>query len=142
MGAKIRTMWMTPFYLYIGTMMIYLFQNNINFNNLKAFNYTFFCLFLLTPFLYGYISISQTDKRTDYNGKGYSKKIVYDFCGDNALKLFHNCPPIIVKGDEWIAGNLSYHISSRPKWIYQNKKVELCFKDKNNKGIVCYNTNE
>ena len=142
MGAKIRTMWMTPFYLYIGTMMIYLFQNNINFNNLKAFNYTFFCLFLLSPFLYGYISISQTDKRTDYNGKGYSKKIVYDFCSDSALKLFHNCPPIIVKGDEWIAGNLSYHISSRPKWIYQNKKVELCFKDKNNKGIVCYNINE
>ena len=62
MGAKIRTMWMTPFYLYFGTLFIYLFQNNINFNNLKGFNYTFIFLFLLSPFLYGYISISQTIK--------------------------------------------------------------------------------
>ena len=69
MGAKIRTMWMTPFYLYFGTLLIYLFQNNINFNKLKAFNYTFVFLFLLSPFLYGYISISQTNKRTDFKGK-------------------------------------------------------------------------
>ena len=26
-------------------------------------------IFLLSPFLYGYISVTQTDKRTDYKGK-------------------------------------------------------------------------
>ena len=31
-GAKIRTMWMTPFYLFIGTLFIYIFQNNMKTN--------------------------------------------------------------------------------------------------------------
>ena len=26
-GSKIRTMWMTPFYLFMGTLLIYIFQN-------------------------------------------------------------------------------------------------------------------
>ena len=29
-GVKIRTMWMTPFYLFIGTLLIYIFQKQIN----------------------------------------------------------------------------------------------------------------
>ena len=73
LGAKIRTMWMTPFYLFIGTLFIYLFQNNIDFSKLKVFNYVFIFLFLLSPFLYGYISITQTNKRTDFKGKGKFK---------------------------------------------------------------------
>ena len=109
-GAKIRTMWMTPFYLYFGTMMVYLFQNNINFNNLKAFNYTFFCLFLLSPFLYGYVSISQTDKRTDYNGKMIAQKIQKQWDEKYKDKINY------VTGDEWVGGNLSYHLKSRPVW--------------------------
>ena len=107
-GAKIRTMWMTPFYLYFGTMMVYLFQNNINFNNLKAFNYTFVFLFLLSPFLYGYISISQTDKRTDYKGKEFAE-IVKKEWNKNFIEKIN-----FVVGDEWYAGNLSYHLKSRP----------------------------
>ena len=27
MGAKIRTMWMTPFYLFAGTLIIYIFKS-------------------------------------------------------------------------------------------------------------------
>jgi len=30
LGAKIRTMWMTPFYLFFGTLLIYIFQKQIN----------------------------------------------------------------------------------------------------------------
>ena len=111
MGAKIRTMWMTPFYLYIGTLFIYIFQNNINLNNLKVFNYIFIFLFLLSPTLYGYISISQENKRTDYKGKKISFEIQKIWNSKNKNKITH------VIGDEWIAGNLSYHLKSRPIWI-------------------------
>ena len=35
-----------------------------------------------------------------------------------------------VKGDEWLAGNLSYHLEERPKWIYEpNSIIYLCNKD-------------
>ena len=112
MGAKIRTMWMTPFYLYIGTLFIYIFQNNINLNNLKVFNYIFIFLFLLSPTLYGYISISQKNKRTDYKGKKISFEIQKIWNSKNKNKITH------VIGDEWIAGNLSYHLKSRPIWIH------------------------
>jgi 4-amino-4-deoxy-L-arabinose transferase-like glycosyltransferase len=32
MGVKIRTMWMTPFYLFFGVLVIYIFQSQINLN--------------------------------------------------------------------------------------------------------------
>ena len=31
----------------------------------------------------------------------------------------------LVLGDEWQAGNLSYHLSSRPKWIHSMKPNEF-----------------
>ena len=31
-------------------------------------------------------------------------------------------------GDEWYAGNLSFHLSSRPKWIIELKKSPLDLK--------------
>ena len=37
MGVKIRTMWMTPFYLFFGVLVIYIFQSQINLNKLKSF---------------------------------------------------------------------------------------------------------
>ena len=73
-GSKIRTMWMTPFYLFFGTLFIYLLKNQINIKKLNSFLIGFIFLFLLSPILYGYVSISQTDKRTDYPGKRYSYK--------------------------------------------------------------------
>ena len=41
LGVKIRTMWMTPFYLFFGTLVIYLFQKEINIKNIKKFNIVF-----------------------------------------------------------------------------------------------------
>jgi len=109
MGAKIRTMWMTPFYLFIGSFFIYLFQNYIDINKLKSFNFIFIFLFLLSPFLYGYVSISQTNKRTDYKGKEIAKEVER-----NLIKLKYN-NVMSVAGNEWIAGNLCYHLKYRPK---------------------------
>ena len=37
MGIKIRTMWMTPFYLFIGVLFVYIFQKKIAFKKLKYF---------------------------------------------------------------------------------------------------------
>ena len=112
MGAKIRTMWMTPFYLYFGTFFIYLFQNNIDLNKLKRFNYVFIFLFLLSPFLYGYISISKDNKRTDFKGKEFS-----NYVQKNLDKGKRKALRVI--GDEWYAGNLCYYLKDKPKCIIQ-----------------------
>jgi len=120
MGVKIRTMWMTPFYLFFGVLVIYIFQSQINLNKLKSFTSVFIILFIFSPFAYLYVSITQTDKRTDYQGKEEAKK----------AKLFYKKSGIsFVKGDEWFAGNLSYHLEERPKWIYESNNIYLC--DKN-----------
>ena len=109
-GSKIRTMWMTPFYLFFGTLFIYLLKNQINIKKINSFFIGFVFLFLLSPILYGYVSISKTDKRTDYPGKDIAIKV------QMAWHEQHDEPIKYVLGDEWAAGNLSYHINSRPIW--------------------------
>ena len=109
-GSKIRTMWMTPFYLFFGTLFIYLLKNQINIKKLNSFLIGFIFLFLLSPILYGYVSISQNDKRTDYPGRDIAIKV------QMAWHEQHDEPIKYVLGDEWAAGNLSYHINSRPIW--------------------------
>ena len=37
-----------------------------------------------------------------------------------------------VKGNEWVAGNLSYHLKERPKWIYDPNNIFIC-----NKNLEC-----
>ena len=87
-------------------------------------------LFFLSPILYSYVSISQTDKRTDYLGNEIAKKVQLAWDQD------FNEPIQFVVGDEWKAGNLSYHIKSRPTWegFIDNKisdiaKEYLCIDD-------------
>ncbi len=109
-GSKIRTMWMTPFYLFFGTLFIYLLKTQINIKKLNSFLIGFIFLFLLSPILYGYVSISKTDKRTDYPGRDIAIKV------QMAWHEQHDEPIKYVLGDEWAAGNLSYHINSRPIW--------------------------
>ena len=128
MGVKIRTMWMTPFYLFFGVLVIYIFQSQINLNKLKGFTVIFIILFIFSPFAYAYVSITQTDKRTDYLGTEETIK---------AKKFYDEQTEVIgelsfVKGNEWLAGNLSYHLSERPKWIYNPSSIFLC-----NKNLEC-----
>jgi len=129
-GSKIRTMWMTPFYLFFGVLSVYLFQSQINIKKLRVFFFSFLFLFFLSPILYSYISISQTDKRTDYPGKQIAKKVQLTWDQD------FNDPIQFVIGDEWKAGNLSYHLKSRPTWegfindkILNDAKEYLCVDD-------------
>ncbi len=109
-GSKIRTMWMTPFYLFFGIFFVYLFQSQINIKKINSFLYGFLFLFFLSPVLYSYISISQIDKRTDYPGKEIATKVQFTWSQDFKKEIE------FVMGDEWKAGNLSYHLESRPKW--------------------------
>jgi len=109
-GSKIRTMWMTPFYLFFGVLIVYIFQAQINLRKLKGFLSSFVILFIISLFSYAYISISKTDKRTDYPGKEIAIKTQYVWSQDHKETIN------VVLGDEWNAGNLSYHLKSRPVW--------------------------
>ncbi len=128
MGAKIRTMWMTPFYLFSGVFFILLFKKNINFNKLKKFNMVFIFFFLLSPIIYSIISLSNDSKRTDYPGKEIAR-LVQNKWDDN----FSNSIKYVV-GDEWYAGNLSYHLYSRPKWKIDIQEQSNSIKS--NEGVV------
>jgi hypothetical protein len=114
-GSRIRTMWMTPFYLFFGVFAVYLFKNQINLKKLNSFLYGFVFLVLLSPILYSYISVKQSNKRTDYFGKE-----IADLVERRWNKNFSN-EIMYVVGDEWFAGNLSYHLPSRPKWFLELK---------------------
>jgi len=121
-GAKIKTMWLTPFYLHFGLFFIYLYQEKINLKKLKGFTISFLFFFILSPIIYSTVSISQKDKRTDYPGKQIAIKIQYAW--DQEIEDKIN----VVLGDEWHAGNLSYHLKSRPAWegfITKNKLNSL-----------------
>ena len=130
-GTKFRTMWMTPFYLFVGLFIIYLFKNQINYKNINNFIITFIFLFLFSPFVYAYIAILNDDKRTDYPGKEIANKVQTEWDQN------FDQPIDFVIGDEWKAGNLSYHLKSRPKWegflknndILDEAKEYICIDD-------------
>jgi len=123
-GSKIRTMWMTPFYLFFGVLVVYIFQAQINLKRLNKFISAFLILFFISPFLYAYISITEKDKRTDYLGKQIAIKTQYAWSQD------HKEPINVVLGNEWLAGNLSYHLESRPTWegVITEEKLNLLSK--------------
>ena len=77
---------------------------------LNIFLSTFIFLFFLSPLTYFYISISETDKRTDYPGKKISQIIEKKWKNNFTNEI------VLVAGDEWHGGNLSYHLKSRPIW--------------------------
>ncbi len=128
MGVKIRTMWMTPFYLFSGVLLVYLLQKNIDLKKINKLIVSYLILFILSPSLYFYISISQTNKRTDYPGKEIANLVQtkWDKHFKNEIK--------IVIGDEWSAGNLSYHLNSRPKWM-NSLKSKISDID-SNQGVI------
>ena len=125
MGVKIRTMWMTPFYISFGLLFVYILKSEINFEKMRTLSSIFLILFLLSPILYSYVSITKTDKRTDFEGKNLAKqaKVFFETEGEELGKMEY------IKGNEWIAGNISYHLPERPKWIYSSNEVQLCNKD-------------
>ena len=127
-GAKIRTMWMTPFYLFIGTLFLSLFKNFIDFQKIKKFFYIFLFFFILSPSVYLIISLADETKRTDYPGKEIAR-LVQNKWDDNFVNEIK-----IVIGDEWYAGNLSYHLYSRPIWT--NNLKDKTSNITENQGVI------
>ncbi len=110
-GSKIRTMWMTPFYLFFGVMFIYFLKSQINIKKISSFLVVFVILFFSSPIIYSYISVKEKNKRTDYAGKEIAELVERRWNKNFSNEIMY------VIGDEWHAGNLSYHLSSRPKWF-------------------------
>tara|TARA_B100001057_G_scaffold276129_1_gene276406 strand:+ start:41 stop:1408 length:1368 start_codon:yes stop_codon:yes gene_type:complete len=127
-GAKIRTMWMTPFYLFLGTLFFQILKKNIEIKKIKRFFYVFLFFFILSPSLYLGISIIDKTKRTDYPGREISR-LVQNKWDDNFINDIK-----IVIGDEWSAGNLSYHLSSRPTWFNNLKGKVTTISD--DQGVI------
>ena len=128
LGAKIRTMWMTPFYLTFGVLLIEIYKKNINFKNLRKFYFIFVVIFLISPLMYLVVSLSNEFKRTDYPGKEIAR-LVQNKWNENFINDIK-----IVVGDEWSAGNLSYHLESRPKWKLElNNQISGL---KSNEGVI------
>ena len=75
-------------------------------NFLNRFIFVFLFFFILSPSLYFYISVTDNTKRTDYPGKEISELVQRKW--DNN---FYNEINVVI-GDEWSAGNLSYHLKS------------------------------
>ena len=125
-------MWMSPFYLFFGVLFIYAIKEKISLKKIKKTLVAACIFFLISPSLYSYVSISQKNKRTDYPGKEISY-LVQKRWSEN----FSNNIAIVV-GDEWAAGNLSYHLPSRPKWF---NKLDSVIDDINSDQGVIYTGN-
>ena len=119
---------MTPFYLFFGTLFIEIFRKNIDLKKIKKFYGSFIFFFIASPLIYLIISINDDTKRTDFPGKEIAR-LVQNKWNNNFTDDIK-----IVIGDEWFAGNLSYHLNSRPIWVndLKNKASEI----NENQGVV------
>jgi len=123
-GARIRTMGMTPFYLFTGVLFVYLFQLKIDLKKINKFFIVFLFLFIISPSVYYLVSFSQKNTRTDYPGKKISLIVQTEwnknFSGDILTAVGYGWI------DGWYAQNLSYNLQTRPKWksVLQNKPDE------------------
>ena len=113
-GARIRTMGMTPFYLFIGVFFVYIFQAKIKTVKFTNFFSIFLILFIASPLAYFTVAFTEKNERTDYPGKKISQLVQTQWENN-----FSNEIDIVV-GYGWINGwyaqNLSYHLKTRPKW--------------------------
>jgi len=121
-GVRVRTMWMTTFYIFHGIFFVYLFQLNIDLKKFKSFLAGILFIFFILPIVYGTDSYIQKNKRSDFPGKKIANKI-QNVWNDN----FSNKIEVVVgKGwvyGGWYAGNLSYHLKNRPILKYHLKNI-------------------
>ncbi len=110
-AVNIRTMWMTPFYLFIGVLIVYIFQKNIQLYKIKNFFIILTIFFFLSPIVYFFNSTLKKNQRIDYPAQEISREVQKIW-----NKNFNNEINIVV-GQAWWAGNLSYHLKTRPKYI-------------------------
>ncbi len=133
-GARIRTMGMAPFYLFLGIFFIYTYESLINLKKLKNFFLIFLFIFILYPSSYFFISYNKINERTDYPGRKVSKIVQtqWDNNFSNEIEIAVGYGWI----DGWYAQNLSYHLKSRPNW---KAKLKTYSKEKGTVWIKGFN---
>ena len=84
----------------------------------------------MSPVVYLGVALSNDNKRTAYPGKEIAAKVQTTWSQDFDKEIQ------FVTGNEWTAGNLSYHLKSRPKWegftnneILENSSQFICIDD-------------
>ena len=112
----------------MGTLFLAIFKRNIDLKKIRKFYIIFLIFFFLSPLLYLTISLVDDTKRTDYPGKEISR-LVQNKWDNNFVNEIK-----IVVGDEWSAGNLSYHLQSRPVWMNELKNKSSNITD--DQGII------
>jgi len=120
-GVKIKTMWMTPFYLFFGILTVYILRDKIVIKKLNYFFSIFLFFFILSPLTY-YFSSLHSSSRAEIMGSNYPGKKVAKIVQTEWDKNFSDNIKIVVgRGwtNEWYAGNLSYNLDSRPIWKMQ-----------------------
>tara|TARA_Y100000992_G_C21089947_1_gene407469 strand:- start:154 stop:597 length:444 start_codon:yes stop_codon:yes gene_type:complete len=117
---------MTPFYLFVGVFLIYVFKKNL-IKKIRGFYLVFLFFFVISPITYLSVSLYNDQKRTDYPGKEIARLV------QNKWDRNFRNEIMIVVGDEWYAGNLSYHLISRPKWTQSLKNSKDI---KSNEGVI------
>jgi len=142
-GSVIRTVWMVPFYSTLGIFLTYILFKSINITKLKFFKMIIIFFLVLSPVAYSIRSIN-FDSRTGYEGKKISKTVLEEW------KKYTSNSIENVGFSEWYAGNLSYHLNSRPKVFLRETEdfyksnsviidknfIEYCKKKINNKKII------
>ena len=88
-------------------------KNYIDLKRINKFYFVFLFFFFLSPITYLGVSILDNTKRTDYPGREIAR-LVQKKWDDNFINEIK-----IVVGDEWSAGNLSYHLTTRPTWLQE-----------------------
>lgn len=114
-GSFIKTMWMVPFYISAGIFVIFIFENQINKKNIINFNLFIILLLIAYPAAYSIRSV-YFDKRVGYDGKKIAEDINKEWISLSKSELKH------VGFSEWYAGNLSYHLKSRPKVFLEDNE--------------------
>jgi len=84
----------------------------------------------LSPSIYFYHSIFKKDERTDYPGKEVARLIQTKWNNTFSNEIE------IVFGNIWDAGNLSYHLKSKPEWTGGMWKGIKEIPENTNGGIV------
>ena len=115
-------------FLFILWNVNYLFIKSNLFNKISSKFLTIFIFLFTIPNDLSWSFVNRQHQENDYPGKEIARLVQnkWDSNFNNEIK--------VVVGDEWFAGNLSYHLTSRPKWqqSLKNKASKLNIYD----GVV------
>ncbi len=112
-GVKVRDMWGTPLWGYMGLWVINRPHVAFSKKNLRRFTYAWLTVFAVTLFGYAgwavyYPYLTHTVERIHFPGRALAMQI------DDVWHREENAPLLYVIGDTWPSGNVAYYAPERP----------------------------